>query len=1539
MIHDDDRGVSTVIGAVFLLGVLVILLSVNQAVVVPDQNRGLEFNHNQEVRGQLSELRSAVVSSVGGADPRSVTLDLGLRYPPRVVAVNPGPATGQIRTIGTTDDAVTFGVENATALDSEVGDFWNGTERAYSTGALAYRPNYNVYDSAPETVYENSLLYDDFGERPLVRAGQALIDGDRLSLVALNGSLGRTSSAATTVDVQPLSASTRTVTVTNESAGSNITLTLPTRLDRSEWEEVLADERDAGTVVDVRSGTVAGSPLDAVVIELAPGTYRLQMAKTGVGSWTRGTDEAYFTDVDGQNASVPEDGTQRIVVEARDRFNNPVAGVDVTVATNGTGEIRPATAGPSANAGTAAMTADDEGRAAFVYVAPDNVDRGPQAARVNATFETGLSPSVPGFNRSTPENVTFDLTVRNTDGSGYATGGGGDGTGPVVTGQSVSPDPVSAGATVTLTATVDDRDRGGIDVVEAEWFRVAPGETIAGQDPGNGSANQMSVADGSWDQPVEGVDDTATADWVAGDHTIVFRGKDANGNWGDTSTTTVTVTEGALITAVEPDPELIADGDGEFVRLEIPSGLDTSGWELADSDGNTETLADLDGTVYVARDPSAFADQWDGVSPGDVVEFSFALNNGGDAVELRDDTGTVVDRFAYEGPTFDDGSTYSFADADYEGQVAYRTRSGGSFDDTDSASDWAEENECVFFGGGDGCSDTNPPVVQSASLPGTPIDDTEANSNNVQRTLSVTFNETMDTSVDPTFTFTNVGSSSVTQVAGTGGWADSTTYEVDLEFSDADVDESVDVLVDSAQDAAGNTMSQQTALTFTIDTQEPGGVNSVQIDPSTINRSNENAVDVTVQNPDTLYGDEEIVLTLHGADGGTVTATAAPTNGGGGDTVFTVDVSSLADGTVNASAYARDDVGNTGPELQNRDDTPKDTVAPSISSVSLSNDGSDNLDISFESDESLSDLTVTVTGPSTVDVYTFALGEFSESGSGPYTYELTTTQAFDDGDGTYTATVDDALDAAGNNGGENGVGSGLSDDYVHDTTAPSISSPTITDADSDGAVRDSDSVTISATVTDSASGVGTVEADASAFGAGTVTLTDGDGNDVYDATFTVGSGATEGAQFVTITATDTRSNADSADTGTLTVDTTAPSVTVDDPNGGEVVQGGSTYTVTWTATDSGSGIESNSVELEYSTNGGSTWNPIATGEPNDGSYDWSVPTAETSTALVRVSASDVADNTLSDTSDGTFTIDSTPPSISNFAATNPSGQDLQVSFDSDEGLSAISVTITDSDGNPVTTLDETDFTGSGSGTYTATYTVSLSGEYTATLDTAADAAGNDGASGETSTVLVNDPSAIQFNNFAGFEADSVNDEFTLQQLDVQDADNDDDLDRVEYVVTDSNGNVVATRTDSPIPSDQYQPTNQGPITITPNTGETVAEGETYTLTLTVYDADENFDDRSASDTTDTYSINSVSASSGGGNDISVTADISTSDPGAEIKVQSLRGGTVRDSTRVAVTNSQPQTEVISGANQADQVRVILYDSAGVEVGRQTIPYP
>jgi len=84
-------------------------------------------------------------------------------------------------------------------------------------------------------------------------------------------------------------------------------------------------------------------------------------------------------------------------------------------------------------------------------------------------------------------------------------------------------------------------------------------------------------------------------------------------------------------------------------------------------------------------------------------------------------------------------------------------------------------------------------------------------------------------------------------------------------------------------------------------------------------------------------------------------------------------------------------------------------AAPRISNVSLSNDGSDNLDLSFESDEALgtnsTDLLVSVNGPNTEAVYSFNRSDFTESGTGPYTYDLSVTQAYDDGFGEYTASV------------------------------------------------------------------------------------------------------------------------------------------------------------------------------------------------------------------------------------------------------------------------------------------------------------------------------------------------------------------------------------------------------------------------------------------------------------------------------------------------------------------------------------------------------
>ena len=131
---------------------------------------------------------------------------------------------------------------------------------------------------------------------------------------------------------------------------------------------------------------------------------------------------------------------------------------------------------------------------------------------------------------------------------------------------------------------------------------------------------------------------------------------------------------------------------------------------------------------------------------------------------------------------------------------------------------------------------------------------------------------------------------------------------------------------------------------------------------------------------------------------------------------------------------ATDVDGNAGSAVA--DSVSVDETAPTVTNVTLENTSSE-LNISFNTDEQLDtdavDITVNVDRPSTNSVYNATQFNESEAG-GTYTYELTASQGFDNGSGTYTASVDDAIDVVGNNGGNNGDVSGLTDDYNHSRT-------------------------------------------------------------------------------------------------------------------------------------------------------------------------------------------------------------------------------------------------------------------------------------------------------------------------------------------------------------------------------------------------------------------------------------------------------------------------------------------------------------------------
>jgi predicted GH43/DUF377 family glycosyl hydrolase len=108
-----------------------------------------------------------------------------------------------------------------------------------------------------------------------------------------------------------------------------------------------------------------------------------------------------------------------------------------------------------------------------------------------------------------------------------------------------------------------------------------------------------------------------------------------------------------------------------------------------------------------------------------------------------------------------------------------------------------------------------------------------------------------------------------------------------------------------------------------------------------------------------------------------------------------------------------------------------------------------------------------------------------------------------------------------------------------------------------------------------------------------------------------------------------------------------PTVVVKSPNGGEDWMKTKAYPIIWKATGN---LGDTSVSLEYSTDNGTTWTSIATAKPNTGFYKWTVPSTETSGAMIRVTVTDIDGQEVVDTSDATFAIDPPPPKSGAFIA-------------------------------------------------------------------------------------------------------------------------------------------------------------------------------------------------------------------------------------------------------------------------------------------------
>ncbi len=344
--RSDDRGVTVQVGAILLFAMLVVAMSLYQATAIPSQNAKVEFRHDERVQSQMQDVRNTILrtAATGAGQPTSVTL--GTQYPGHVFFVNPPPASGTLRT----RELGNLSIENLHATNPETEQYFDGSEHSFSTRSLVYAPDYNQYDNAPATVYENSIVYNRGRDGNATLTDQQLIHGKRISLVTLDGNLSQSQSGTVSLDPHAVSPSTETRSISVQSAGSDPVISVPTTLSKEKWNRLLADQKESGYVEDVHveggilrltlRGTEDGTPV----------TYDLRMAKVGVGSGAKTTSEEYVTNVSPLNVMTA--GNATLVAEVRDRYNNPVSGVTVT-----------------ASGGTVAQShrTDERGRVRFEY--------------------------------------------------------------------------------------------------------------------------------------------------------------------------------------------------------------------------------------------------------------------------------------------------------------------------------------------------------------------------------------------------------------------------------------------------------------------------------------------------------------------------------------------------------------------------------------------------------------------------------------------------------------------------------------------------------------------------------------------------------------------------------------------------------------------------------------------------------------------------------------------------------------------------------------------------------------------------------------------------------------------------------------------------------------------------------------------------------------------------------------------------------------------------------------------------------------------
>jgi hypothetical protein len=272
--QSDNRSQAIQIGAVLIFGLIIVLLASYQAFVVPNQNAEIDFNHHQDVQRDMVELRAEILQAKTTGEDRFATVTLGTEYPSRIIAQNGPSPSGSLRT-----------TDNRT-IKVETGDGRNLTNLfdnfKPANKFIEFSPNYAQFTDASRIRYENTVVYQDFGDTTVLSSTQRLIRGDTISLIPVHRDYQASGRFAASIEPIP--------GILEREEVEDVNVTLGTELSQEDWRELMADEIESNDQLFEENITVSDGNL---TLDLS-GTFTLEYAPVGLDrvplGGTRGDD-------------------------------------------------------------------------------------------------------------------------------------------------------------------------------------------------------------------------------------------------------------------------------------------------------------------------------------------------------------------------------------------------------------------------------------------------------------------------------------------------------------------------------------------------------------------------------------------------------------------------------------------------------------------------------------------------------------------------------------------------------------------------------------------------------------------------------------------------------------------------------------------------------------------------------------------------------------------------------------------------------------------------------------------------------------------------------------------------------------------------------------------------------------------------------------------------------------------------------------------------------------------------------------------------